>query len=129
MIYTRPHKRKLAKRSRTLPVFGKGDDEGKYFRCWNCGFICNKDRDELGDAESNAGDDHTDYHGNVSEYPYANHYDDIASKVCCLGESDHYHVVLELGPDGEPKTIIHDLTSDISRGCPFCGTVNWRGDY
>lgn len=126
--YTRPHKRKLAKRSRTLPVFGKGDDEGKYFRCWNCGFICNKNRDELGDAESSAGDEHTDYHGIANEDPYSN-IARSASRICCLGSPGHYFVALEVGADGNPKTIIHDFTSTISRGCPFCGTTNWRGDY
>lgn len=61
-VYTRPHKRKLIKRSRTLPVYGEGDDEGKYFRCCFCGWICNVDRDELGDSESSSGNEHTDYH-------------------------------------------------------------------
>jgi hypothetical protein len=33
------------------------------------------------------------------------------------------------GADGESKTIVHDYKSNVSRGCPFCGTTNWRGDY
>lgn len=85
------------------------------------------ERDELGDSESSAGDDHTDYHNIAPENPYTN---DSASKICCLGGSvGHYHVLMELGLDGEPINIVHDLTSDISRGCKFCGSTNWRGDY
>ena len=127
-VYTRPYKRGLPKRSRTRPIRGKGDDEGKYFRCWNCGFPCDKDRDELGDAESSAGDDHTDYHNIAPTDPYTN---DSASKSLCLGDAieEHYHVVMEIDADGEPKTIVHDHTSDISRGCPFCGCTNWMGKY
>ena len=161
-VYTRPHRRKLPKRSRTRPIRGKGDDEGKYFRCWNCGFICNKDRDELGDAESNAGDNHLDYHNIAPTDPYTN---DSASKRLCLGgNTGHYHVMMtlmcakikeyyqdEIGDfytdetgdkyEGsivgveddavcsELKTITHDYTSNITRGCPFCGSTNWMGKY
>ena len=136
-VYTRPHKRKLPKRSRTLPVYGEGDDEGKYFRCWNCGFICNVDRDELGDSDSYSGNAHKDYHEN-------HHYSadvnlDIttginlseASKYACLGgDIEHYQVAQNIvTPDEEAKFVRHEYTSDISRGCPFCGSTNWRGDY
>jgi len=285
-VYTRPHKRKLTKRSRTLPVYGEGADKGKYFRCWNCGWICNVDRDELGDSDSSAGDEHTDFHedhycstydqydgslspvgpelilnkgfeesdppddwtaansadldrhadpntgtycleinengGNhpaalqtipvetgkqyrfsfyvkegtgtvyqaylydvenaanlysvgywgvgTAAYVQKTHistipvgcvtvivvlshavllgaattilFDDVsfrriipsprsASKYSTLGgDIGHHHVALNIvTPDGEPKLIRHKYTSDISRGCPFCGTLNWRGDY
>ena len=259
-VYTRPHKRKLAKRSRTLPVYGEGADKGKYFRCWNCGWICNVDRDELGDSDSSAGDEHTDYHqthhcstydnydgtvspisgqqvvlngtfafdtdwtkgtgwtiiggkavcdgsqvatsnlsqsiGLVDETVYAVTYtisdygagivqiylgsagagtqrsangtytenikcsgapttfhivafptfvgkvDDITAYQCVPsprpasryavlgGDTGHYQVAQNIvTPDGVAKTIRHEYTSDISRGCAFCGTLNWRGDY
>ena len=125
--YTRPHRRKLSKRSRTLPIYGKGDDAGRYFRCWNCGWICDTERDELGDSDSNSGDNHTDYHNIAPEDPYTNA---GVGRSCCLGgDIGHFHVAMEIGSDGEAKTIRHDYTSDISRGCAFCGTVNWRGDY
>lgn len=44
---------RLPKQSRTIalkghPDHGDGQDNGKWFRCWNCGFICNKDREALG---------------------------------------------------------------------------------
>jgi hypothetical protein len=32
---------------RIKPVLGKGDDHRKYYRCWNCGFVCNVTRDKL----------------------------------------------------------------------------------
>ena len=283
-VYTRPHKRKLTKRSRTIPVYGEGADKGKYFRCWNCGWICNVDRDELGDSDSSSGNDHTDFHEghhystydvydgplspvgpelalnrsfeegdppddwtamdsadldrhadpntgtycleinengevnpyayqlinvvankaysfsvyikegtatsfyfNVTSYPsntvldakagiataeFTQHsfivtipsgdryvlinllhqgvmgsgtnvlFDDVsfkriipspraASRYATLGgDTGHHHVALNIvTPDGEAKLIRHKYTSDISRGCPFCGTLNWRGDY
>ena len=35
--------------------FGDGEDDGKYFRCANCGFVCDIDRDALGGPESRSG--------------------------------------------------------------------------
>jgi len=35
------------KRKRTIPLYGEGDDKGKWYKCWNCGFPCNIDRDSL----------------------------------------------------------------------------------
>jgi len=280
-VYTRPHKRKLAKRSRTLPVYGEGADKGKYFRCWNCGWVCNVDRDKLGDSDSGSGNEHTDYHeghlystydppagvlgpellsncsfetgdpptgwtaGNSADLdrhadpntgtycleinengaasPYTRQncnviggeryrcsvfvkegtgtdwqirvrdnenavyvatiqgiatatysqqsvefvtlsgcsiigiilvhnvslgdgtnvlFDDVSLKKVHLlpgnasryavlgGDIGHYHVALNIvTPDGEPELIRHKYTPDISIGCPFCGTLNWRGDY
>jgi hypothetical protein len=128
-VYTRPHKRKLRKESRTLPLKGKGDDAGKYFKCWNCGFICDSDRDELGDSESGAGDDHTDYHGltTIAANPGTS---DLVAKQICLGGNQHYQTLQSvLTLDGSNKQINHSHLSDVSRGCPFCGTTNWRGDY
>ena len=125
-VYRRPHKYHPPKRSRTLPIYGKGDDEGRYFHCWNCGFVCDSQRDELGDSDSSADVGYTDYNGVANEDPYTVN----AGRVICLGgDIGHYHVAMRVGPDDEPKTIRHNLKSDISKGCPFCGTTNWRGDY
>uniref|UniRef100_A0A6M3KU11 Uncharacterized protein n=1 Tax=viral metagenome TaxID=1070528 RepID=A0A6M3KU11_9ZZZZ len=121
--YTRPYKRKLAKRSRTLPIYGKGEDEGKFFRCWFCGFINNKDRNTLGDAESKSGDGHTDYHGLAQEDLYR------GRSISCYEGIANYQVGMELGADGEPKGIVHDHKSDISMGCAFCGSTNYAGKY
>lgn len=40
-----PHKK------RTIRIPGSGDDDGKWFRCWNCGFINNIDRNAIGQGE------------------------------------------------------------------------------
>lgn len=39
--------RRLRRDKRTLSLYGEKDDGGKYYRCWNCGFICNIERDQL----------------------------------------------------------------------------------
>lgn len=43
-FYPRTH---LSKQRRTHSVWGAQEDTGKYFSCWNCGFICNVERDQL----------------------------------------------------------------------------------
>lgn len=38
---------RLPKDKRTIRLRGSLDDDGRYFRCWNCGFICDSQRDVL----------------------------------------------------------------------------------
>ena len=88
------------------------------------------DRDELGDSDSSAGDGHKDYH----ETHFCSTYDgpSDASRYATLGgDIGHYHVCqnIVLTPEGDAELIRHKYTSDVSRGCPFCGSTNWRGDY
>ena len=125
MIYTRAHKRSLKKRSRTLPIYGKGADAGKYFHCWNCGFVCDKDRDELGDSSSKGGDGHLDALDLIVNVPGGN----TANHAVLGGSIGHYHVAALVGPDSIPVLVEHTFKSDVSRGCPHCGSTNWRGDY
>lgn len=125
-VYTRAHKRALRKESRTLPIYGKGDDEGKYFHCWNCGFVCDKDRDELGDSDSSSGLAHKDALQPVGEFAPNGK---AANEACLGGSTGHYHVAALIGADSDPKTVNHVYEPDISYGCPFCGSTNWRGDY
>jgi len=60
------HRSRIRKESRTIPLYGSpergnGLDDGRYFRCWNCGFICNIDRDALGGPESRDGLSYEDF--------------------------------------------------------------------
>ncbi len=42
---------KLPKQKRSISMRGERDDTGKWWRCWNCGFPCNVDRDALDTSE------------------------------------------------------------------------------
>ena len=125
--YRKPHKKPLPKRSRTRPIYGTGDDEGKYFNCWHCGFVCNSERDELGDSESEAGDEHLDAPNLCKPHSQLAN---SGAGVHLGGGIGGYHVALKFGADeSTAETVVHLYKSDISRGCPFCGSTNWRGDY
>ena len=124
-VYRRARHRNLKKRSRTLPIFGRRDDADKYFRCWNCSFVCDKDRDELGDSSTKGGDGHLD-----ALTPVVNDIGGNTSNQAMLGGPvGHYHVAARVGPDASPTLVSHNFKSDVSRGCPKCGSTNWRGDY
>ena len=119
--YRKPHKLPLRKESRTRPIFGRGDDADRYFRCWNCGFVCDAQRDSLTSADESANIPYTDALELTSET------DGQKRHIATLSTG---HVAVRLGADGSTaKTVVHNHISDISGGCPFCGTKNWRGDY
>lgn len=120
--------RKTRKQSRTLPVKGRGEDKGKYFRCWNCGFVCAVDRDQLGDDESRSGIV-------VEEVEIANSLgsqfgtDELDVEITLQSIGFHHEVIPQASSDGENQVIRHDHKGTAASGCPFCGTLNWRGDY
>lgn len=105
--HVRYNYRRIRGEKRTLPMYGEGDDRGKYFRCWNCGFICNIDRDALGDGD---GRSYTEFAVTTEPlYPVADGgppYKAILKGVTIL-ERDGYQVG--------------------GTGCPLCHTLNWKG--
>jgi len=39
---------RLPKQKKTISVLGHLEDEGKYYRCWNCGFVNHVQRNAIG---------------------------------------------------------------------------------
>ena len=117
---------KLPKQSRQIPLpasseRGNGLDAGRYFRCWNCGFVCDIDRDSLGGARSGSGVNPQEY------YPQPDTGVEVGQ--CVLGGLDSVFVALEQGADGLAKGIQHSLWAVVSGGCPLCGSKNWKGEF
>lgn len=97
------------------------------YRCWFCGFICNENRDVLGDAESinqiTYGDAQTPQHPDDGTL-------EGLSSVTVLGGALNSFVSMEYAADGSSlKGIVHDNYRTATTGCPFCGTLNWKGQY
>ena len=118
--------KRLPKQSRTIPLHGdrdrgNGEDFRKWYTCWHCGFTCKLGRDALGGTNSRAGTTYED-----SIIPSDPSLEDKNYAVLG-GPINNFEVALELGSDGNPKEILHHYTSVISKGCPFCGTMNWQG--
>lgn len=112
----------VRKDSRTIPLPGNaergdGEDHGKWYRCWNCGFVCNVDRDALG------GPDDTD--GVTPEaYTTLDQYGDTAYH--CEGAAGKTQTICEAAGGTWSST---RYIPRIDSGCPMCGCLNWRGDF
>jgi len=166
--YRIAHRNLPTKRSRRLPVYGKGDDAGRYYRCWNCGFVCDSKRDSLGGSDSAGGDNHLDYalqagasyRAGLGERPVGTldvmghyqvairikiHVGDIVTTVetvpdylsfgsdpVTFGTEQLYfssQTVTTIETAGIPVSVYHHHKTNITAGCPFCGSTNYRGDY
>lgn len=116
-------------------------DTGKYFRCWNCGFICNAERDELGDEDTKAAisfqifdQEYSSDNNNTSDGSTRQigdiihgHNDGIPLLQMLVIRTGH--VIHQADAAGDAVTIKSNWEPVITGGCPFCGTRNWRGDY
>jgi hypothetical protein len=124
-LHHRNRSRKLRKEARRIPVpghfdYGDGRDAGKYFRCWNCGWICDVDRDKLGGVDDRPGVSPKAY-TMIGQYGTAlrgGASDNSGSRDLLAGD--------EMTGEGYTTT---RYVPEVSEGCPLCGTVNWRGDH
>jgi len=143
--------RKLPKQSRTIPVKGGGEDRGRYFRCWNCGFICDTQRDNLGGPASKGGaipseyalHAYGDYSTDSSTYPSRQTHPTLTQTVdgglsqyeveyrgIVLGDSiEHFHTILRNDATDSAKSVRHTHYGNGKAGGPFCGSRTYRGDY
>lgn len=116
MKFTKPTTTRLPKEARSIPYKVRGDED--LWTCWNCGFKCNSDRDDS--SRLKAGDNHT-----VSCTPAFG--GDGLDGMIIPTEVGKECVLLEQNADGENVTINHIFTSVVTKGCPFCGTTNYKG--
>jgi hypothetical protein len=80
-----------------MSIHGVREDADRYFHCWNCGFVCDSQRDSLGDR--------------TGVYTLGR-----------LADEDGYPILDENGFDIYPED-----SDEIISGCPFCGCGNYRG--
>ncbi len=125
--YSKYKNRKLPKQSRTIPVKGYAEAKGRFYRCWNCGFVCDIKRDDLGDSQSMDGVTYENY--SVPSQGSQDSSSSLNSLAILDGGIEHFQVALKEQADGTAQPIYHRFVAVISHGCPFCGTLNWKGDY
>lgn len=121
--YTRKHPKRVPVHhdARTIPLKpARFEDEGRYFRCWHCGFICDVKRDALGGPEDRAGTTTEFYLETLPDTDWIGYLrPDPLPNICRVA---HHSVLMNGNPQltYEPK---------VERGCPMCGSLNYRGDY
>ena len=120
--------KRLRKDSRTIPLPGNGvgeaDENGQYFKCWNCGFTCDRERDELGGSDSRDGLSYENY--SVDTFGGT---PGLSGLATLGGDIEHFQVALKLDSSGSPIEPEKNIRAVAGTGCPFCGCRNWRGDY
>ena len=124
--YSNYSKNKLPRQKMSVLIKGIDEDRGKYYRCWNCGFICNKDRNSLGGSKSRNGtfDESFNEPMYVTEYEFTA--DPKTLMVVTDGLASHHETLMEYGPDGVIKNIELPYKADVTKGCPLCGSTNYR---
>ena len=124
MRYPPFKKVKLPTERRTIPLRsndrGSGRDkidDGKYFRCWNCGFICNIERDAL--SERGPGTILTDF-----DIPAGTPYQDPEA-IKLTGGMGYDFVLPKADANGDPVVVRQDYKI-TGTGCPLCHTRAWK---
>lgn len=90
-------------------------DDGNYFRCWHCGFVCDIRRDELDDR-----------HGATISEATATSYGDTTLNYAVgdavqLSTGRTHDIVLM-----KELVTIYRHYSVSGSGCPLCHTRNWK---
>lgn len=111
----------IRRQAKSIPI---KDKEGIYYRCWYCGWTCDKTRDSVdGDSKDNQ------IYFNENPIGARASVSDFSDGKIILGGHLHRQSLMELGSDGNPKVIRYNQRSDVSGGCPLCGTANWKADH
>lgn len=98
-------------RKRGIPLPGVREDRRKWFKCWNCGFICNIERDSLNQSYE------------VGTIPF----NDVpyGTEQFIIVEQDEIILGTRSPDSGEGN--VTRYYPDVSTGCPFCGNQQWKG--
>ena len=108
--YNEIQQRRSPHKKRTIRVYGSGEDSGKWYKCWNCGFINNIDRNAVGD-----GDGRSYFIGILPNETNKN----VGFEMSVSGKD----VLMSANPTGQEK---HNIGMQAIAGCSFCGCMNYR---
>jgi hypothetical protein len=131
------HKTRRPRDSRTIPLWDETEqDNGTFYKCWHCGFICNDKRDSLGGESTRNAVSHTDFY--PEGHPQPGEVGSGGSSELREGGAHSAGIMVVdsntirlMTPDYDGNTVepVHYFDISTSGGCPQCGTMNWRGDY
>lgn len=107
-------KRRLPIEKRTIPMPASGTHDGKWFRCWNCGFPCFTDRDKLGDGKSYAVTEVVD----ASPSSLTGDKRDSTISFDFFQSGTH---LMQLDLIGDTVPAERLFTQQVVMGCPMCG--------
>lgn len=106
--YNEIKRSKIPHAKRKNKLRGSGDDDGKYYRCWNCGFTNNVDRNVVGDGEG------------------------LTYTINTLPNEQNVNLGYEISTSGEAVLIDsavqekHAISAHSQAGCALCGSMNYK---
>lgn len=99
-------------------------EKNKYY-CWYCKFPCDVNREALGGSE----DSNNISYGDSTDPSIPNDGNEL-SNVAVLGGPLNTFVGMKLAADGVTEEVVQTNFQPIAKtGCPFCGSLNWKGKY
>lgn len=110
----------IPRRKRALPIYGEGDDAGKYYRCWKCGFINNIDRAQV--ADTMTGGDSVE----VSEHDVLSPGGTGMGDASFITLIDQSVSLMRLDSDGNIVPPYAPGSNKVTGGCALCGCMNYR---
>lgn len=120
----------IAKESRTRLIWDetaqfKGDkDNGKFYKCWNCGQICHDKTHRFGGSNSGDAVEHFDFSIVSNGIIPGN----AKSAISLLGHVQMSMASLKLNSSGGVKTVVHSHRT-TGGACPLCHSLNYPGFY
>jgi len=124
--------KKVPHKKRSLPIRMAGDDwTGKWFKCWNCGFINNIDRAQVADVYQGGdkaivfeSDDLVYGSNNIPSNVYPEVKDNLGKYITL--DFPFSINLMKLDAQGN---VVEPHVSDsvkIIGGCAQCGSMNWK---
>lgn len=135
--YRKYYPRRLPKEKHQIPIPGStayingqvvSDQSNTFYRCWNCGFLCNTSKDKLGDGVgyyvTDAPEKYWHNSGSAAfQYPCSNASSQAATIMVTTVSTPR---LIKLDSVGKPMTIRHNNYEVITSGCPQCGCKQYK---
>jgi hypothetical protein len=114
--YIHTHRSNLRRKPQSRKLQGAFEDDGRWIKCWHCGFPIDTERMSTGPGHGNV-------YTEVSEATLDS--EDWKTKILTIDPSGSIGTILELGADGNPITAYYTpRKSQAVSGCPLCGCKN-----
>lgn len=122
--HTRYKRNHLPRTKRATQIYGESGDTGKFYRCRFCGFINDIDSSALADT-ADPGDSYPiqEYDG-LTLSPQDT--GDVRSAFLTLDSPMTGMTMMLTDPAGVIITIDRPRYPNVTRGCPQCGSLNWK---
>jgi len=122
----------MARLRRTISIKGGGiglqSDSGRYYSCWNCGAICDSQREVTGGTSGQLAKQYVELSDPYQAFA-PNDPDKInhVKFICCDTLGVHHETLCELDAASSPKKPYGGWKAEVVHGCWFCGCPTWKG--